>query len=151
MFNIVLVEPEIPQNSGNIIRLCACTGSRLWLVEPLGYSLDDARLKRAGLDYWERTLFTVVPSLDLLLERHDEERFCFLTTKGKRPYTAHRFHEGDWLVFGRESAGLPNEVLDLYHDKLLTIPMPGGTRSLNLANSVAIVAYEGLRQLSDWN
>ncbi len=151
MFNIVLVEPEIPQNSGNIIRLCACTGSRLWLVEPLGYSLDDARLKRAGLDYWERTLFTVVPSLDLLLERYGEDRFRFFSTKGTRSYTTHVFQREDWLVFGRESAGLPEDLLKVYHDQTLTIPMPGGTRSLNLANSVAIVAYEGLRQLSDWS
>lgn len=150
MFNVVLVEPEIPQNSGNILRLCACTGCRLWLVEPLGYSLDDSRLKRAGLDYWERAVYTVVPDLDSLLRRHGDERFVFFSTKASRLHVQHAFREGDWLVFGRESRGLPEDLLAAYEDQCLRIPMPGRTRSLNLANSAAVAIYEGLRQLSGW-
>jgi tRNA (cytidine/uridine-2'-O-)-methyltransferase len=150
MFNVVLVEPEIPQNSGNIVRLCACTGSRLFLVEPLGYALGDARLKRAGLDYWERAVFSVVPSLDDLLERFGSERFLFFSTRASRPYTSHAFRAGDFLVFGRESRGLPAPLLEEFAPQTLTIPMPGRTRSLNLANSVAVALYEGLRQVGDW-
>lgn len=150
MFNVVLVAPEIPQNSGNILRLCACTGCRLWLVEPLGYSLDDARLKRAGLDYWERAGYSVVPDLDDLLANRDESRFVFFSTKATRMHTEHAFREGDWLVFGRESRGLPEPLLATYAEQCLRIPMPGRTRSLNLANSAAIAIYEGLRQLSGW-
>ena len=150
MFNVVLVEPEIPQNSGNVVRLCACTGSRLFLVEPLGYSLDDARLRRAGLDYWERAVYQVVPSLDDLLERFGSERFFFLSTRAARPYTAHAYRRGDFFVFGRESRGLPAGLLEEFSGQAFTIPMPGRTRSLNLANSVAITLYEGLRQLESW-
>ncbi|MDP2360256.1 MAG: tRNA (cytidine(34)-2'-O)-methyltransferase [bacterium] len=150
MFNVVLVEPEIPQNSGSIVRLCACTGSRLFLVEPLGYQLDDSRLKRAGLDYWERAVYRVVPSLDGLLERFGSERFFFFTTKLGKTYTRHAFRSGDFLVFGRESRGLPATLLREFADQALTIPMPGRTRSLNLANSVAVALYEGLRQVEGW-
>jgi tRNA (cytidine/uridine-2'-O-)-methyltransferase len=150
MFNIVLVEPEIPQNSGNIIRLSACTGCRLHLVEPLGFSLDDTRMKRAGLDYYERSVFEVHPSLDHLMNKYGEERFFFLSTKVKTPYTRHSFREGDFLVFGKESKGLSETLLKTYEDQCFTLPMPGKTRSLNLANSVAITVYEGLRQLTDW-
>ncbi|MFA7330795.1 MAG: tRNA (cytidine(34)-2'-O)-methyltransferase [Candidatus Delongbacteria bacterium] len=150
MFNIVLVEPEIPQNSGNVVRLCACTNSRLFLVEPLGYSLDDARLKRAGLDYWERAVFRVVPSLDELLERFDSRRFFFFSTKAARCYTSHPYQAGDFLVFGRESRGLDERLLAEFPEQTLTIPMPGRTRSLNLGNSVSIALYEGLRQLESW-
>jgi tRNA (cytidine/uridine-2'-O-)-methyltransferase len=150
MFNIVLVEPEIPQNSGNVVRLCACTNSRLFLVEPLGYSLDDARLKRAGLDYWERAVYRVVPSLDHLLERFDPARFFFFSTKAARNYTSHAFQAGDFLVFGRESRGLDERLLEEFAPQTLTIPMPGRTRSLNLGNSVSIVLYEGLRQVEHW-
>jgi len=150
MFNVVLVEPEIPQNSGNIVRLCACTGCRLFLVEPLGYRLDDARLKRAGLDYWERTTFQVVPDLDGLLDRHGSGRFLFFSTRAARPYTSHAYRPGDFLVFGRESRGLPAPLLEEFAGQALTIPMPGRTRSLNVANSVAIVLYEGLRQVEGW-
>jgi tRNA (cytidine/uridine-2'-O-)-methyltransferase len=150
MFNVVLVEPEIPQNSGNVVRLCACTGARLFLVEPLGYRLDDARLKRAGLDYWERALFQVEASLDGLLERYGAQRFFFFSTRAARPYTAHAFRPGDFLVFGRESRGLPEALLEEFAGQSLTIPMPGRTRSLNLANSVAIALYEGLRQVEHW-
>ncbi len=146
-FNIVLVEPEIPQNSGNIIRLSACTGCRLFLVEPLGYSLDDARLKRAGLDYWERAVYSVVSDLDGLLQAHSEERFFFFSSKARRPYTEPEYRSGDFLVFGKETRGLPAELLNCYPDQALRIPMPGRTRSLNLANSVAVAVYEGLRQL----
>jgi tRNA (cytidine/uridine-2'-O-)-methyltransferase len=150
MFNIVLVEPEIPQNSGNIIRLSACSGCRLYLVEPLGFSLDNSRLKRAGLDYWEKTVFSVVPSLETLLDKYGEERFFYLSTKGTKPYTEHEYRSGDFLVFGKETAGLNEDLLKVYAPQVLTIPMPGKTRSMNLANSVAITVYEGLRQLNVW-
>jgi tRNA (cytidine/uridine-2'-O-)-methyltransferase len=150
VFNIVLVEPEIPQNTGNLVRLSACTGGSLFLVGKLGFSLDDARLKRAGLDYWERTSFSLVPDLDTLINRHGIERFVFFTTKATRRHTEHVYHKGDFLVFGRESKGLPEELIARYVDRCLTIPMPGRTRSLNLANSVAIGVYEGLRQLNGW-
>lgn len=150
MFNVVLVEPEIPQNTGNIIRLCACTGSSLFLVQPLGYSLDDSRLKRAGLDYWERTSFTLVPDFATLLRRHDAGRFLFFSTRAERRHTGHAYREGDFLVFGRESRGLPAELLEQHAERCVRIPMPGRTRSLNLANSVAIGVYEGLRQLEGW-
>jgi tRNA (cytidine/uridine-2'-O-)-methyltransferase len=150
MFNIVLVEPEIPQNSGNIIRLSACTGCKLYLVEPLGFELDDTRMKRAGLDYHERAVFEVVPSLESLMDTHGESRFFFLSTKVKKPYSRHEYKKGDFLVFGKESKGLPEALLHQYEVQSFTLPMPGKTRSLNLANSVAITVYEGLRQLSDW-
>lgn len=150
MFNIVLVEPEIPQNSGNIIRLSACTGSRLFLVEPLGYQLNDARLKRAGLDYWERATYRVVPDLHSLMDQFGSERFFFFTTKTTRSYTRHAYQAGDFLVFGRESRGLPESLLEEFPDQCLTIPMPGRTRSLNLGNSVSIAIYEGLRQVDHW-
>ncbi|MCA9782005.1 MAG: tRNA (cytidine(34)-2'-O)-methyltransferase [Calditrichaeota bacterium] len=150
MFHIVLYQPEIPQNSGNLIRLCAATGCQLHLIRPLGFQLDDARMKRAGLDYFERSSFQVHESLDQLLNAQDESRFRFFTTHCSTPYTRHDYREGDWLVFGPESRGLPSQLLELYPEQCLTIPMPGRTRSLNLANSAAIAVYEGLRQCGAW-
>ncbi len=150
MFHLVLYQPEIPQNSGNLIRLCACTACSLHLVPPLGFALDDARMKRAGLDYFERSSFRVEESLEALMDRAGEERFFFFSTKARRVYTEHRFREGDYLVFGPESRGLPEDLLRQFPDQALRIPMPGGTRSLNLANSAAIAIYEGLRQNSNW-
>jgi len=146
MFHIVLYQPEIPQNSGNLIRLCAATGCQLHLVRPLGFELDDRRMKRAGLDYFERTTFQVHDNLEEILRPETEERFRFFTTKCTQPYTDHRYREGDWLVFGPESRGLPEDLLALYPEQRLTIPMPGRIRSLNLSNSAAIAVYEGLRQ-----
>jgi tRNA (cytidine/uridine-2'-O-)-methyltransferase len=149
MLNVVLVEPEIPPNTGNVGRLCLATGSRLHLVKPLGFSLDDRALRRAGLDYWHEVDVKLWDSLDALLAAHEAgSRFHFLTTKASRPYWDARFEDGDFLVFGRETKGLPEALLKSKSDDCLTIPMPGSTRSLNLATSAGIVLYEAVRQLS---
>jgi tRNA (cytidine/uridine-2'-O-)-methyltransferase len=147
MFNVVLVEPEIPPNTGNIGRLCLATGSTLQLVKPLGFSLDDRELKRAGLDYWPEVTVQLWDSLAELQAAHSEARFFFLTTKSQRPYFDVRFRPGDFLVFGRETKGLPESLLAAHRDDLLTIPMRG-TRSLNLATAVGIVLFEAVRQQS---
>ena len=142
--NVVLYEPEIPQNTGNIARLCACTDSSLYLVGKLGFSLSDKYTKRAGMDYWENVDLHRVDSLEELMGNNPESNFYFLTTKTKRLYTQVDFKEGDFIVFGPESRGLPTEYVT---DKnAITIPMKEGQRSLNLSNSVAIVAYEVIRQ-----
>jgi tRNA (cytidine/uridine-2'-O-)-methyltransferase len=149
MLNVVLVEPEIPPNTGNVGRLCLATGSRLHLVKPLGFSLDDRALRRAGLDYWREVDVKLWDSLeDIIAASHPGQRFFFLTTKGVRPYWDARFADGDFLVFGRETKGLPESLLAARSDECLTIPMSGSTRSLNLATAVAIVLYEAVRQLS---
>ncbi len=145
MLNIVLYEPEIPQNTGNIARLCACTGSSLYLVGKLGFSLSDKYTKRAGLDYWDSVDLHKVNSMEDLFKEFPEGRFFYLTTKTKRKYTEIEFKDGDFLVFGPESRGLPQEYVT--SETALTIPMKEGQRSLNLSNSVAIVAYEGIRQI----
>ena len=145
-FNVVLVEPEIPPNTGNIGRLCLATGSTLHLVEPLGFSLDDKQLKRAGLDYWNEVQVRTWKSLDELRAEHrGESRFFFLTTKSVRPYYHVAFRPGDFLVFGRETKGLPEALLAANEPQTITIPMQG-TRSLNLATAVAIVLFEAVRQ-----
>ena len=143
--NIVLYEPEIPQNTGNIARLCACTGSSLYLVGKLGFVLTDKYTKRAGLDYWDSVDLHKINSMDELFKEFPNGRFFYLTTKTKRKYTDIEFQEGDFIVFGPESRGLPAEYVTA--DTALTIPMKEGQRSLNLSNSVAIVAYEMIRQL----
>jgi tRNA (cytidine/uridine-2'-O-)-methyltransferase len=143
--NIVLYEPEIPQNTGNIARLCACTGSSLYLVGKLGFALTDKYTKRAGLDYWDSVDLHKINSMDELFKEFPNGRFFYLTTKTKRKYTDIEFQEGDFIVFGPESRGLPAEYVTA--DTALTIPMKEGQRSLNLSNSVAIVAYEMIRQL----
>ena len=143
--NIVLYEPEIPQNTGNIARLCACTGSSLYLVGKLGFALTDKYTKRAGLDYWDSVDLHKINSMDELFKEFPNGRFFYLTTKTKRKYTDIEFQEGDFIVFGPESKGLPAEYVTA--DTALTIPMKEGQRSLNLSNSVAIVAYEMIRQL----
>ncbi len=144
MINIVLYEPEIPQNTGNIARLCACCGASLYLVGKLGFSLTDKYTKRAGMDYWESVDLHKVESLDELVAANPEANFYYLTTKTKRKYTDIEFTPGDFIVFGPESRGLPAHYVS---DKnALTIPMKEGQRSLNLSNSVAIVAYEAIRQ-----
>jgi tRNA (cytidine/uridine-2'-O-)-methyltransferase len=146
MFNVVLVEPEIPPNTGNIGRLCLATGSTLHLVKPLGFSIDDRALKRAGLDYWKEVDLRLWDSFEELCQTCGvEKRFFFLTTKSSRPYYDIRFRPGDFLVFGRETKGLPNRLLAAHAEELLTIPMQG-TRSLNLATAVAIVLFEAIRQ-----
>jgi tRNA (cytidine/uridine-2'-O-)-methyltransferase len=146
MFHIVLVEPEIPPNTGNIGRLCLATSSRLHLVEPLGFSLDDRALKRAGLDYWQEVDVRVWPSLSALMESMDSSaRAFYLTTKSTRPYWDQSFQSGDYLFFGRETRGLPESLLHAHPESCLTIPMESA-RSLNLATAVGIVLYEGIRQ-----
>lgn len=145
-FNIVLFEPEIPQNTGNIVRLCACTGSKLFLVGKLGFSLSDKYLKRAGLDYWESVNITKYDTLEQLKSDFPESNFYYLTTKTKNLYTNKEYKEGDFFVFGPETRGLPEDLLAKNADTAVTIPMLEGQRSLNLSNSVAIVVYEAIRQ-----
>jgi tRNA (cytidine/uridine-2'-O-)-methyltransferase len=146
VFNVVLVEPEIPPNTGNIGRLCLATRSRLHLVKPLGFSLSDRQLKRAGLDYWSEVDVRVWDSFgQLQSEQTSDARYFFLTTKSKRPYYEVRFLRSDFLVFGRETKGLPANLLAANANGSITIPMHG-TRSLNLATAVAIVLFEAVRQ-----
>ncbi len=145
--NIVLYEPEIPQNTGNIVRLAACTNSDVYLVGKLGFSIDSRHLKRAGLDYWDSVNIKRVPSLDALWSEFPNNNFYYLTTKTKQKYTDISFKDGDFLVFGPETRGLPEDLLAQKSEFALTIPMNDGQRSLNLSNSVAIVVYEALRQL----
>jgi tRNA (cytidine/uridine-2'-O-)-methyltransferase len=148
VFNVVLVEPEIPPNTGNIGRLCLATGSTLHLVKPLGFSIDDRTLKRAGLDYWKEVDLQLWDSFDDLRRSHESDsRFFFLTTKSTRAYYDVHFRAGDFLVFGRETKGLPESLLAAHADELLTIPMRG-TRSLNLATAVGIVLFEAMRQVA---
>ena len=146
MFNVVLVEPEIPPNTGNVGRLCLATKSTLHLVKPLGFSLDDRQLKRAGLDYWEDVDLKVWDSLPALMEaKQSDGRYFFVTTKAKRAYWDVQFQPGDFLVFGRETKGLPETLLAANEPGCITIPM-ADTRSLNLATAVAIVLFEAVRQ-----
>lgn len=144
--NIVLVEPEIPQNAGNIARTCAVTGARLHLVEPLGFKIDDRKLKRAGLDYWHYLDITYYPSLGEFFEENAGGAFYYFTTKGQHRYTDISYPDKCFIVFGKETAGLPEELLKENPDSCVRIPMRDGLRSLNLSNSVAIGAYEVLRQ-----
>jgi len=146
-FHVCLLEPEIPQNTGNIARTCAATGTVLHLVRPLGFSLSDRYLKRAGLDYWADVEFHIHDSYQQFYEQRRGGRFFYLTTKAKHTYTDFQFLDGDSFVFGKETAGLPQELLQANQDRCLRIPMGTAVRSLNLANSVAIVLYEGLRQV----
>jgi tRNA (cytidine/uridine-2'-O-)-methyltransferase len=146
VFNVVLIEPEIPPNTGNIGRLCLATGSTLHLVKPLGFSIDDRTLLRAGLDYWKEVDVRLWDSFeDLRQAQPADVRLFFLTTKSDRAYCEVRFQPGDFLVFGRETRGLPETTLAAHPERLLTIPMQG-TRSLNLATAVAIVLFEAVRQ-----
>jgi tRNA (cytidine/uridine-2'-O-)-methyltransferase len=148
VFNIVLVQPEIPPNTGNIGRLCLATGSTLHLVRPLGFSTDDRTLKRAGLDYWREVDLKYWESLgELQAAQSAAARYFYLTTKSDRAYYGVQFRPGDFLVFGRETKGLPEPLLKQNSESTLTIPMCG-TRSLNLATAVAIVLFEAVRQQS---
>lgn len=147
MFHVVLVQPEIPANTGNIARSCLATGATLHLVKPLGFSIDDRYLLRAGLDYWKEVNVVLWDNLEALrAAQAPGTRFFFLTTKTKRPYHEARFQPGDFLVFGRETKGLPEPLLEAESENLLTIPMTAKTRSLNLATSVGIVLFEAMRQ-----
>ena len=146
MFNVVLVEPEIPPNTGNVGRLCLATQSTLHLVKPFGFSLDHRKLRRAGLDYWDEVQLQLWDSFDALQQAQAADaRYFFLTTKAERPYYTVNFRNGDFLVFGRETKGLPHKLLAANADDCITIPMHG-TRSLNLATAVAIVLFEAVRQ-----
>ena len=144
--NLVLVEPEIPQNTGNIARTCAATGARLHIVKPMGFAIDDRKLKRAGLDYWYLLDITYYESLDDFFEQNKGGRFYFFSTKGTHVYSDVRFPDNCFLLFGKETRGLPEHVLMEHPDETLRLPMISEARSLNLSNSVAIAAYEVLRQ-----
>jgi tRNA (cytidine/uridine-2'-O-)-methyltransferase len=150
LFHVVLVQPEIPPNTGNIGRLCVATGARLHLVGPLGFSLDDRDLKRAGLDYWPEVDFREWTCLEeAFVAAGPGARFFFLTTKADRPYWSVEFRDGDYLVFGPETRGLPESLLADRAADCLTIPQrPGSVRSLNLATAVGIVLYEAVRQMA---
>ena len=145
MVNIVLVNPEIPQNTGNIARTCAATGSSLHLVKPLGFSLEDRYLKRAGLDYWNMVTYRVYGGLEDFWRAWPHANMHFLTTKASKGYTDVEFRAEDFLVFGSETRGLPESLLKRMYDNCVRIPMVVGARSLNLSNSVAIILYEALR------
>lgn len=148
VINIVMVEPEIPQNTGNVARTCAATGARLHLVGPMGFSPDDKKLKRAGLDYWHFLDITYYNSLDEFFEKNSDGSFYYFTTKGRKTHSDTAYPDNCYLIFGKETKGLPEELLLKNPDKCVRIPMQGEIRSLNLSNSVAIAVYEVLRQ---WN
>lgn len=144
--HIALVEPEIPQNTGNIARTCAATGSGLHLIKPLGFSIEDRYLKRAGLDYWNEVLVSCSDSFEELREKYVGYTFYYATTKAGKSYTDVVYDENSFLVFGKETAGLPEELLAKNRDTCIRIPMRPGIRSLNLSNSVAVILFEVLRQ-----
>lgn len=146
--NIVLVEPEIPQNTGNIARTCAATGARLHIVEPMGFKIDDKKLKRAGLDYWYLLDITYYSNLEDFFEKNKDGNFYFFSTKAQNRYSDISYPDKSYLFFGKETAGLPEELLKANPDRCVRIPMISDARSLNLSNSVAIGVYEVLRQ---WN
>lgn len=148
MINIVLIEPEIPQNVGNIARTCAVTDVKLHLVEPLGFKIDDSKLKRAGLDYWHHLDITYYPSTEDFFEKHKEDinRIYFFTTKAANLYSDIIYPDDVFLVFGKETAGIKEEILKEHLDYCVRIPMKNTLRSLNLSNAVAIAVYEALRQ-----
>lgn len=149
MLNVVLVEPEIPPNTGNIARLCLAAGARLHLVEPLGFSLDEKALKRAGMDYWDKCDIHVWRNFELLRQSTEGARFFYFTTKTHKAYWEESFADGDYLVFGRETKGLPESLLSANAPSCLTIPMQSHARSLNLSTAAGIVLYEAVRQLSN--
>ena len=144
--HVVLVEPEIPPNTGNVARLCAATGCALHLVEPLGFRIDDRELKRAGLDYWEHLEWEVVDDWSALTSRLPAREPYFFTKTASRPYTDVHFVSGDVLVFGSESQGLPASLLERHRERALRVPIRPQVRSLNLSNTVAIAVFEALRQ-----
>lgn len=146
--NIVLFQPEIPQNTGNIGRTCVLTDCKLHLIKPLGFKLDEKAVKRAGLDYWDKLELEVHESYEDLREKYNEATFYFCTTKGEKFYSDVEFKEGDFLVFGRESSGFPDYIREENSERCIRVPMINTTtRSLNLSNTVAIITYEALRQI----
>ncbi len=145
--NIVLVEPEIPQNTGNIARTCAITNSKLHLVKPLGFDLDEKQARRAGLDYWPYASVETHENLNAFFEKYRGCRFFYASTKAKKYYTEVEYKDGDYILFGKETAGLPEDLIFGNPDTAIKIPMDTERRSLNLSNAVAIIAYEALRQL----
>ena len=147
MLNIVLVEPEIPQNTGNIARTCACVGAKLHLIEPMGFRLTERNLKRAGCDYWDDVEIVHWPSAEAFFSEHSEDEIWLFTGSTDKLYTDVDFGEETFLLFGRESRGIDQDILDRYSDRCLRIPMRQGLRSLNLSNAVAIGSYEFVRQL----
>ena len=146
MFNIVLVEPEIPQNTGNIARTCAATGAKLHIVKPMGFEIDDKKLKRAGLDYWHLLGVCYYENIDEFFEKHKGKNFYFATTKARHTYCDVEYKDNDFILFGKETKGLDENLLHNNPEKCIRIPMIDEARSLNLSNSVAIVIYEALRQ-----
>ena len=146
MINIVLVEPEIPHNTGAIARTCAATGARLHLVKPLGFDISDKMVKRCGLDYWHLVDISVYENISEYFEKNGDDNIWLATTKGSRPYTEADFTGDVSLLFGKETAGLPAWLREKYPDRCIRIPMISEARSLNLSNSVAVIVYEALRQ-----
>jgi tRNA (cytidine/uridine-2'-O-)-methyltransferase len=148
MINLVLLQPEIPHNTGAIGRTCVCLNANLHLIKPLGFHLTDKYIKRAGMDYWPFLNVTIHDSWNDFLESEKPSELSFASTKGNKTYFEHSFKDDEYVVFGAESSGLPNEFYEEYREQLITIPMPGEhARSLNLANSASIIAYEAYRQL----
>ncbi|REK74526.1 tRNA (uridine(34)/cytosine(34)/5-carboxymethylaminomethyluridine(34)-2'-O)-methyltransferase TrmL [Paenibacillus paeoniae] len=145
-FHIVLVEPEIPANTGNISRTCAATGTHLHLVRPLGFDTDDRTLKRAGLDYWHSVHIHYYDSFQEVQDKHPEGRFFYASTRATKVYSEFSYRDGDFFVFGKETKGLPQELIDVNLDTCIRMPMTDNVRSLNLSNSAAIVVYEAFRQ-----
>lgn len=148
MLNIVLLEPEIPQNTGNIARTCASSGAVLHMIRPFGFEIDNAKLKRAGMDYWFHLDIRYYDSLDEFFDKNKSCDFYLFTKKAKRSYADVSYNDDVYLIFGRESCGLPEELIEKYKERALRIPMKHGLRSLNQSNSVAIATYEYLRQKS---
>lgn len=146
MLNVVLVEPEIPQNTGNIARTCACTNTRLHLVRPFGFDISEKSLRRAGLDYWDKVDIVYYDNLAEFFEKNAGGKFYYATTKAKQSYTDVSYPDGSFILFGKETKGLPEDLIYANYDRAVRIPMYGALRSLNLSNSVAIILYEALRQ-----
>ena len=147
MINIVLIEPEIPQNTGNIARTCAAIGAVLHIVKPIMFDISDAAVKRAGLDYWQHLLLETYENAGEFFDRHGDENLYYCSTKAKKLYTDVAYEPDVWLVFGRETKGLPEDLIFNNFDRAIRVPMRENIRSLNLANSVAVVAYEVVRQI----
>lgn len=146
--NVVLYQPEIPQNAGNIARLCACCNVKLILIGKLGFSLSDKYLKRSGLDYWDKVTIEKYPTFNEFLEHKKKgASIYYFTTKGQKPHTDAQYANGDYFVFGAESKGLPDEIMNLNPENHLRLPMRASTRSLNLSNTVAVAVYEAIRQI----
>ena len=147
-FNIVLVSPQIPPNTGNIARLCAATNSTLHLIKPLGFAIDDKKMKRAGLDYWDILNVQIHEDIDEFIQKYDNSKFIFLSSKVEKIYWDYNFQDGDFLIFGSETTGLPPDIMEKFKDQMLTIPQyEDHVRCLNLSNSVSIVLYEAIRQI----